>query len=213
MLSPMLTLFLRCWTYFLFVTAAACSTYSSTQTETDYANKYTIVLKNTANLTQHIAHTKLHFPTITIEKIYWQLIAFNFHGYTASFPNEEFKDSFRQAFQEELKVFEAVTVVHAATSGTSSGATAQTRKSVDVTAQKLPYTPSFSRLDESLSVVATGFCMIPYEDYEQRVKGTHTETITDTFTGIESQPHIEDDEDAVVSAVTNAKCVRNKSTF
>jgi hypothetical protein len=112
--------------------------------------RYNIVIKNSLNLSEHIENVKIRFSVISIEIIYWNLAELNFQAYTALIPSA-YISSYKHTFQADVKVLEVVSLVHAA--GVAS-------------AEKLPYNPTFSRLEESSNLGSSeGFCTITYETY------------------------------------------------
>ena len=127
--------------------------------QADYVDHETfnIVLKNSvASMNDHIESVKLNFPSITITQVYWHLVQYNYLGYTAHIPTAE-SSSYQLTYP--LKVFELVSEVRAAGSGSGSG-------------EKLPYSPTFSRLDESSNLVGNGFCLISQETHRRHVSAS-----------------------------------------
>ena len=116
--------------------------------------RFNIVIKNSANFSEHLERVQVYFPAVTVDNIYWQLVQHNYQGYTATVQHADM-NSFQLTFQDQLKVFEVVTTVHAAGTGLEG--------------EKLPFTPSFSRLEEKSNLVGGGFCYIAYETYLRHV--------------------------------------------
>jgi hypothetical protein len=140
-------------------------THTHTRTPTAPAvvpDTYNIVVKNSIIFSDHISSVALNFPSVTITQIHNNLGKLSFLGYSALIPVTSDVELFKEIYKNELKVFEPVGMVYS-----SSGSV-----------EKLPYTPTFSRLDESSNnLIRHGFCVISYDTYYDQLRSQRGEEI------------------------------------
>ena len=133
---------------------------------------HNVVMKNSVDFSNHLENVNEWFPQVTVVEVYWNLVNYKYLGYTAHVPVESY-NAFNSTFKDILKVFEPVSFVK-----------------VSSKIDKLPYNPTFSRLDESLNLVHPGFCLITYDSYHrQLLKQWEIESTRGTILDI-SEEHV-----------------------